>query len=176
MEAQARRDGADVNELGQRRQQGSVRVLADIEALLLANLHAVLPKSLLGQALHYLASQWSSGASSSGISRMVATASTTTHRKTPYGRSASGGATGCSPTRWPAPTPAQFCTRCCRPVSSPVHRHRRPPSPARAVHRVAQGPDSRRLRRAAALAHRPHRRQSGSYPATAAVKRAWFIE
>ena len=59
VEAQARRDGADVNELGRRRQQGSVRVLSDIEALLLANLHAVLPKSLLGQALHYLASQWS---------------------------------------------------------------------------------------------------------------------
>jgi transposase len=59
VEAQARRDGADANELGQRRQQGSVPVLADIEALLLANLHAVLPKSLLGQALHYLASQWS---------------------------------------------------------------------------------------------------------------------
>ena len=34
-------------------------VLDHIEALLLANLHAVLPKSLLGQALHYLASQWS---------------------------------------------------------------------------------------------------------------------
>ena len=34
-------------------------MLADIEALLLANLHAVLPKSLLGRALHYLASQWS---------------------------------------------------------------------------------------------------------------------
>lgn len=36
----------------------SVPILAEIEALLLANLHAVLPKSLLGQALHYLASQW----------------------------------------------------------------------------------------------------------------------
>jgi len=58
VEAQARRDGIDANELGRRRQQESVHVLADIEALLLANLHAVLPKSLLGQALHYLASQW----------------------------------------------------------------------------------------------------------------------
>ncbi len=28
------------------------------EALLLTNLHGVLPKSLLGQALHYLSSQW----------------------------------------------------------------------------------------------------------------------
>ncbi len=34
-------------------------MLVDIEALLLANLHGVLPKSLLGQALHYLSSQWS---------------------------------------------------------------------------------------------------------------------
>jgi transposase len=33
-------------------------VLADIETLLMANLHAVLPSSLLGKALHYLASQW----------------------------------------------------------------------------------------------------------------------
>jgi transposase len=59
VEAQARRDEVDVRELGRRRQEHSVPVLADIEALLLANLHAVLPKSLLGQALHYLAAQWS---------------------------------------------------------------------------------------------------------------------
>jgi len=58
VEAQAKRDGVDANELGRRRQHDSVPVLTDIEALLLANLHAVLPKSLLGQALHYLASQW----------------------------------------------------------------------------------------------------------------------
>ena len=45
--------------LGLRRQRYNVPLLADIEALLLANLHGVLPKSLLGQALHYLASQWS---------------------------------------------------------------------------------------------------------------------
>ena len=59
VEAQAKRDGVDTDELGRRRQQESVPALADIEALLLANVHAVLPKSLLGQALHYLASQWS---------------------------------------------------------------------------------------------------------------------
>ncbi len=59
VEAQAKRDDVDTAELGRRRQQESVPALADIEALLLANLHAVLPKSLLGQALHYLASQWS---------------------------------------------------------------------------------------------------------------------
>ena len=59
VEAQARRDEVTVQELGRRRQEHSVPVLNDIEALLLANLHAVLPKSLLGQALHYLAAQWS---------------------------------------------------------------------------------------------------------------------
>jgi len=59
VEAQAKRDAVDTAELGRRRQQESVPVLAEIEALLLANVHAVLPKSLLGQALHYLASQWS---------------------------------------------------------------------------------------------------------------------
>lgn len=58
VEAQARREGVDASELGRRRQHASVPVLADIEKLLLANVHAVLPKSLLGQALHYLASQW----------------------------------------------------------------------------------------------------------------------
>jgi transposase len=58
VEAQARRDEVDTTELARRRQRDSVPVLADIEALLLAKLHAVLPKSLLGQALHYLASQW----------------------------------------------------------------------------------------------------------------------
>ena len=59
VEAQARRDGADAQELLARRLRDSVQVLADIKALLLANLHAVLPKSLLGRALHYLSSQWS---------------------------------------------------------------------------------------------------------------------
>jgi transposase len=59
VEAQARRDEVNVQELSRRRQRDSVPVLADIEALLLANVHAVLPKSLLGQALHYLSSQWS---------------------------------------------------------------------------------------------------------------------
>lgn len=58
IEAQAKRDGIDLAELTRRRQRESARVLLDIEMLLLANLHAVLPKSLLGQALHYLALQW----------------------------------------------------------------------------------------------------------------------
>jgi hypothetical protein len=58
VEAQARHDNVGVEELGRRRQEHSVPVLKAMEALLLANLHAVLPKSLLGQALHHLASQW----------------------------------------------------------------------------------------------------------------------
>ena len=40
------------------RQQHSTAVLRQIEALLLAHLHAVLPGSLLGKALHYLSAQW----------------------------------------------------------------------------------------------------------------------
>lgn len=58
IEAEATREGVDVVERGRRRRELSVPVLADIEKLLLAHLHAVLPKSLLGQALHYLAGQW----------------------------------------------------------------------------------------------------------------------
>jgi len=58
VEGQARGDEVSAEELRRRRQEHSVPVLKNIEALLLANLHAVLPKSLLGQALHYLASQW----------------------------------------------------------------------------------------------------------------------
>ena len=40
------------------RQQTSVPVLARMEALLLTHLHAVVPGSLMGKALHYLNSQW----------------------------------------------------------------------------------------------------------------------
>ena len=40
------------------RQQFSVPVLVRIEALLLTYLHAVVPGSLLGRALHYLSAQW----------------------------------------------------------------------------------------------------------------------
>jgi hypothetical protein len=39
------------------RQRHSVGVLQRIQALLLAHLHAVVPGSLLGKALHYLSSQ-----------------------------------------------------------------------------------------------------------------------
>lgn len=58
VEAEARRAGLEPDALGRRRQERSVSVLAEIETLLTANLHAVLPSSLLGKALHYLASQW----------------------------------------------------------------------------------------------------------------------
>lgn len=58
VEAEATREGVDVVERGRRRRELSKPVLDDIERLYLANLHAVLPKSLLGQALHYLAGQW----------------------------------------------------------------------------------------------------------------------
>ena len=36
----------------------SVAVLQKIESLLLTNIHAVLPGSLLGKALHYMSGQW----------------------------------------------------------------------------------------------------------------------
>ena len=58
VESQARRDGVDTAELGRRRHLHSAPVLTEIEKLLLVNRHAALPKSLLGEALHYLASQW----------------------------------------------------------------------------------------------------------------------
>ena len=40
------------------RQRHSVPVLERIQALLLTHLHAVMPESLLGKALHYLSAQW----------------------------------------------------------------------------------------------------------------------
>lgn len=58
VEAEARRAGLKPDELQRRRQEHSAPVLQDIEKLLTAHLHAVLPSSLLGKALHYLASQW----------------------------------------------------------------------------------------------------------------------
>ena len=49
----------EAQQLLEQRQLHSVPVLKQIEALLLANLHSVLPGSLLGKALHYFSSQWS---------------------------------------------------------------------------------------------------------------------
>jgi hypothetical protein len=59
VEAKAREKELNAVELLEQRQRHSVPVLQKIEALLLANLHTVLPGSLLGKALHYLSSQWS---------------------------------------------------------------------------------------------------------------------
>jgi transposase len=59
VEARAREKELNAVELLEQRQRYSVPVLQKIEALLLANLHTVLPGSLLGKALHYLSSQWS---------------------------------------------------------------------------------------------------------------------
>ena len=58
VEALAKEQGLDALALLQSRQLHSVPVLQEIQALLLANVHAVLPGSLLGKALHYLSSQW----------------------------------------------------------------------------------------------------------------------
>lgn len=58
VEARARECNLDAAGRLRERQQFSVPVLARIEALLLAHLHAVVPGSLLGKALHYLSAQW----------------------------------------------------------------------------------------------------------------------
>jgi transposase len=58
VESSSRERQLDAQELLLQRQAHSVPVLDRIEALLLANIHGVLPGSLLGQALHYLSSQW----------------------------------------------------------------------------------------------------------------------
>ncbi|CAN5424166.1 hypothetical protein BH10PSE16_BH10PSE16_43820 [soil metagenome] len=58
MESRASEHRLGSQELLAQRQQHSAPVVGQIEALLLANVHAVLPGSLLGKALHYLASQW----------------------------------------------------------------------------------------------------------------------
>lgn len=59
VEAKAREKELNAEDLLVQRQLHSVAVLQRIEALLLANIHAVLPGSLLGKALHYMSSQWS---------------------------------------------------------------------------------------------------------------------
>ena len=59
VEATAKERKLGTKELLEQRQLHSVPVLQKIEALLLANMHAVLPGSLLGKALHYMSGQWS---------------------------------------------------------------------------------------------------------------------
>jgi transposase len=58
VEALAREKELGTSDLLLQRQEHSVPVLKKIYELLLASIHAVLPGSLLGQALHYLSSQW----------------------------------------------------------------------------------------------------------------------
>lgn len=58
VESVARQQGLDADALTLRRKEQSVPVLQKIEALVLANLHAVAPKTMLGQALHYASGQW----------------------------------------------------------------------------------------------------------------------
>ena len=58
VEARAKERALNASELLEQRQIHSVPVLQKIESLLLANIHAVLPGSLLGKALHYMSSQW----------------------------------------------------------------------------------------------------------------------
>jgi hypothetical protein len=59
VESVARKEELSASALTQRRQQHSVPILDEIERLLLAKLHTVMPKSLLGKALHYAHGQWS---------------------------------------------------------------------------------------------------------------------
>lgn len=58
VEARAQQDKLDAAQRLQWRERFSVPVLARIDALLLTHLHAVVPGSLLGKALHYLHAQW----------------------------------------------------------------------------------------------------------------------
>jgi hypothetical protein len=58
VEARAREKELKPMQLLEQRQLHSVPVLKRIEAMLLANLHTVLPGSLLGKALHYMSAQW----------------------------------------------------------------------------------------------------------------------
>lgn len=57
-ESQATEQKLDTAAIKALRQEHSVPVLAQIHALLVANLHTVMPGSLLGKALHYMSSQW----------------------------------------------------------------------------------------------------------------------
>ena len=59
VESDARQEALDASALTLRRQERSVPILKKIEGLVLANLHNVVPKTLLGQALHYASAQWS---------------------------------------------------------------------------------------------------------------------
>ncbi|MDT4328317.1 IS66 family transposase [Methylomonas sp. MV1] len=97
-----------VEQRGQRRQEQSRPVLVKIEALLLQHLHAVIPGSLLGKALHYLSSQWSK------LIRFVDNGAWPIDNNLcenairPF---VVGRRIGCFAIRWPAPVPALIFTR-----------------------------------------------------------------
>jgi transposase len=108
VESVAREEGLDANALTQRRRAQSIPVLKEIESLMLAELHAVAPTTLLGRALHYARA---SDPSWRAMSTTASTRSTTTPARTRSVHSSSAGETGCSQTRWPAPMQALTCTR-----------------------------------------------------------------
>ena len=125
VEAVARRAELDAHALKQLRQDRSVQVLGEIEALLLQHLHSVLPGSLLGKALHChgitvveahtLRRRWQLPDRQQRLRRCE-------DAIRPFCRSASGAHTGFhlfsdSVAGAKAPTPARICTRCCRRVS-----------------------------------------------------------
>ena len=58
VESRSRKLEMDMQQRLHARQEHSVPVIEAITALLLAHLHAVVPGSALGKALHYLSSQW----------------------------------------------------------------------------------------------------------------------
>lgn len=58
VESRAQDGGMNEQDRLRERRQYSVAVLDRIQVLLLAHLHAVVPGSLLGKALHYLSAQW----------------------------------------------------------------------------------------------------------------------
>ena len=58
VESHAQDNNLSAQERLRYRQQHSVAVLGHIQTLLLAHLHAVMPGSSLGKALHYLSAQW----------------------------------------------------------------------------------------------------------------------
>ena len=60
VESHAQDNNLSAQERLRYRQQHSVAVLGHIQTLLLAHLHAVMPGSSLGKALHYLSAQWRS--------------------------------------------------------------------------------------------------------------------
>ena len=116
LEADARRDKLDAQALQQQRRLHSVPVLEQIEALALQHLHGVLPGSLLGKALHYLTAQWPKLVRYADDGRYPIDNNACENAIRPFVVGRRNAATGCSPTRRPAPTPAPTCTRCCRPA------------------------------------------------------------